>query len=65
MIRTKRVNDKYDSYQAQHDEYKTECYCSECGGYLGSKDFTYKIAHLLEFDNTAKFCKHCGAPLYQ
>ncbi len=65
MLKTKRVRSEYDSYHTSHDEYETECMCSICGGYLGSKDFTYKTAHLGEFDYNAKFCKYCGAPLYE
>ena len=64
MLKTKRVREEYDSYLAQHDEFSTECICSECGGHLGNKDYTYRCAHLGEFDSDVKFCKYCGAALY-
>jgi hypothetical protein len=59
MMIKKRVRDEYSSYEAQHDEYKTLCYCSNCNEYLGAKDSTY-----LESNNTLnkdmKFCPKCG-----
>ena len=64
MLVTKRVRNEYDSYIAQHDEFETQCSCSECGGYLGSKDFTHDTGHIGEFDYKTKFCKYCGAALY-
>jgi hypothetical protein len=55
----KRVLDKYSSYEAQHDEYITKCYCSNCNEYLGAKGSTY-----LESNNTLdgnmRFCPKCG-----
>lgn len=65
MIKTKHVYSKHDSSRAQHDEYETECYCGECGKYLGSKDYTYRVAHCHDFDEVSRFCKYCGKPLYQ
>ena len=64
MIKYKRVYSEHDSYLAQHDEYQTNCYCGECGKFLGSKDYTHKIAHVGDFDESQRFCKYCGAPLY-
>lgn len=65
MIRTERVHDYWDTYTAQHDEYRTDCYCSECGKYLGSTDFTHKVTHKNEFDRDMNFCPYCGRPLYE
>ncbi len=64
MLVTKRARNEYDSYISQHDEFETQCSCSECGGYLGRKDFTHNTGHIGEFDYKAKFCKYCGAALY-
>ena len=41
MMIEKRVLDEYSSCRAQHDEYITRCYCSNCNEYLGAKDSTY------------------------
>jgi len=65
MLKTKRVRNEHDSYLAQHDEFETECYCSECGNYLGSKNFTYQVAHSYQLDAKMKFCKYCGTALYE
>ena len=64
MIKTERVYDEYGSYNAQHDEYKTNCYCSECGEFLGCKDFTYRCARNNEWSSKMRFCPYCGKPLY-
>ena len=65
MIKTERVYDEYGSYNAQHDEYKTNCYCSECGEYLGSTDFTYRSREkrVNQFNTNYKFCPYCGSRL--
>lgn len=59
MMIKKRVLDKYSSCRAQHDEYITRCYCSNCNEYLGATDSTY-----LESNNTLskdmRFCPYCG-----
>ena len=55
----KRVWDKYSSYDAQHDEFITECYCSNCGEYLGAKDSTYLESNNTLNDNM-RFCPKCG-----
>lgn len=65
MIRyEEKVHDENDSQRAQHDEYRTDCYCDECGKYLGSKNFTYMVVHLNLIDPNMKFCPYCGKPLY-
>lgn len=59
MMIEKRVLDKYSSCRAQHDEYITRCYCSNCNEYLGAKDSTY-----LDSNNTLskdmRICPYCG-----
>ena len=66
MSLVKKINiwDKWDSASAQHDEYRTDCYCSECGKYLGSTDFTHRVEHKNEFDREMRFCPYCGRSLY-
>lgn len=66
LIKKRNIWDKWDSYNAQHDEYRTDCYCSECGEYLGSTDYTYRpmAKRINEFDPNTKFCKYCGSQLY-
>ena len=63
LIKKRNVWDNWDSYSAQHDEYRTDCYCSECGEYLGSTDYTYRIKHSNELDPNMNFCPYCGSPL--
>lgn len=63
LVKKIKVWDEKDSSSAQHDEYRTDCYCSECGEYLGSTDFTYRVAHINEIDKNMKFCPYCGSPL--
>lgn len=63
MIETKRVYDERGSHEAQHDEYKTNCYCSECGKFLGSKDFTYRPCRSNWDVSKMKYCPYCGKPL--
>lgn len=65
MLRAERVRSKYASYIAQSDEFKTDCYCSECGNYLGSKDFTHPAAIGRVFTDDINFCQYCGAALYE
>lgn len=65
MIEVKRVKNKSDTYKSQYEEYETQCYCSICGEYLGSKDFTYKTFHKDEINPNAKYCMFCGEPLYK
>lgn len=59
MMIKKRVLDEYSSCSAQHDEYITRCYCSNCNKYLGATDSTY-----LKSNNTLskdmRFCPYCG-----
>lgn len=64
MIKTERVYDEYGSYNAQHDEYKTNCYCSECNEFLGSKDFTYCITRSNKLNPKMRYCPYCGKSLY-
>lgn len=59
MMIKKRVLDEYSSCSAQHDEYITRYYCSNCNEYLGATDSTY-----LKSNNTLskdmRFCPYCG-----
>lgn len=66
LIKKRNVWDKWDSYRAQWDEYRTDCYCSECGEYLGSTDFTYRprVTRINQFNLNYKFCPYCGNRLY-
>lgn len=66
LIKKYKIWDKWDSYNAQHDEYRTDCYCSECREYLGSTDYTYRptAKRINELDPNMKFCKYCGSSLY-
>lgn len=63
-MKTTRVSDRYGCYIAQHDEYKTQCYCEHCGHYLGDKDFTHPAGKEHVFDEESRFCPRCGKPLY-
>ena len=64
MLNKKTVLNKADTCFSQHEEYEDECYCSECGKYLGSTNFTYKRSHSKVFDGEAMFCKYCGSSLF-
>lgn len=59
------MRDKYACYIAQHDEYKTECYCEHCGYYLGDKDSTHSAGVSKIFDEETNFCPKCGNFLYK
>lgn len=61
LVKKRNIWDERDSSSAQHDEYRTDCYCSECGEYLGSTDFTYRVTHTNEIDRNMKFCPYCGS----
>lgn len=65
IVKKRNVWDEWDSSSAQHDEYRTDCYCSECGEYLGSTDFTYRkgIMRVNQFNTNYKFCPFCGSAL--
>lgn len=61
LVKKRNIWDERDSSSAQHDEYRTDCYCSECGEYLGSTDFTYRVTHTNKIDRNMKFCPYCGS----
>lgn len=65
LVKKTNVWAKWDSANAQHDEYRTDCYCSECGEYLGSTDFTYRptAKRVYQFNLNYKFCPYCGSAL--
>lgn len=65
LVKKIKVWDEKDSSSAQHDEYRTDCYCSECGEYLGSTDFTYRSREkrVNQFNINYKFCPYCGSSL--
>lgn len=65
IVKKRNIRDKWDSYRSQWDEYRTDCYCSECGEYLGSTDFTYRPQErrVNQFNTNYKFCPFCGSAL--
>lgn len=65
LVKKRNIWDKWDSASAQHDEYRTDCYCSECEKYLGSTDFTYRVGviRVNQFNLNYKFCPYCGSTL--
>lgn len=65
LIKKRNIIDKWDTYNSQIEEYRTDCYCSECGEYLGSTNFTYRSRErrINQFNPNYKFCPYCGSRL--